>query len=175
MIKAKIQKVSISSIKENDANPRFINKHKFQKLVNSVKEFPEMLSLRPIVVDKDNIILGGNMRYKACKEIGLKEVYIIQADDLDEKKAQEFIIKDNVGVGEWDWDVLANDWDVKELEEWGLEGFPFEEEEEKELNDISDTIESSYRIEVEIENEEEQEKLYNELIEKGYICRILTL
>ena len=176
MIKAKIQKVSISSIKENDANPRFINKHKFQKLVNSVKEFPEMLSLRPIVVDKDNIILGGNMRYKACKEIGLKEVYIIQADDLDEKKAQEFIIKDNVGFGEWDWDVLANDWDVKELEEWGLEGFPFEEEEkEKELNDISDTIESSYRIEVEIENEEEQEKLYNELIEKGYICRILTL
>ena len=176
MIKAKIQKVSISSIKENDANPRFINKHKFKKLVNSVKEFPEMLSLRPIVVDKDNIILGGNMRYKACKEIGLKEVYIIQADDLDEKKAQEFIIKDNVGFGEWDWDVLANDWDVKELEEWGLEGFPFEEEEEeKELNDISDTIESSYRIEVEIENEEEQEKLYNELIEKGYICRILTL
>jgi len=81
-----------------------------------------------------------------------------------------------VGFGEWDWDVLANDWDVKELEEWGLEGFPFEEEEkEKELNDISDTIESSYRIEVEIENEEEQEKLYNELIEKGYICRILTL
>ena len=175
MIKAKIQKVSISSIKENDANPRFINKHKFKKLVNSVKEFPEMLSLRPIVVDKDNIILGGNMRYKACKEIGLKEVYIIQADDLDEKKAQEFIIKDNVGFGEWDWDILANDWDVKELEDWGLEGFPFEEEEEKELNDISDTIESSYRIEVEIENEEEQEKLYNELIEKGYICRILTL
>ena len=133
-----------------------------------------MLSLRPIVVDKDNIILGGNMRYKACKEIGLKEVYIIQADDLDEKKAQEFIIKDNVGFGEWDWDILANDWDVKELEDWGLDGFQFEEE-EKELNDISDTIESSYRIEVEIENEEEQEKLYNELIEKGYICRILTL
>ena len=121
MIKAKIQKVSISSIKENDANPRFINKHKFKKLVNSVKEFPEMLSLRPIVVDKDNIILGGNMRYKACKEIGLKEVYIIQADDLDEKKAQEFIIKDNVGFGEWDWDVLANDWDTDLLEDWGLD------------------------------------------------------
>ena len=121
MIKAKIQKVSISSIKENDANPRFINKHKFQKLVASVKEFPEMLSLRPIVVDKDNIILGGNMRYKACKEIGLKEVYIIQADDLDEKKAQEFIIKDNVGFGEWDWDVLANDWDTDLLEDWGLD------------------------------------------------------
>ena len=174
MIKAKIEKVSISSIKENAANPRTINKHKFQKLVNSVKEFPEMLSLRPIIVNKDNVILGGNMRYKACKELGLKEVYIIQAADLDDKQAQEFIVKDNLGFGEWDWDVLANDWDVKELEEWGLDGFPFEEE-EKELNDISDTIESSYRIEVEIENEEEQEKLYNELIEKGYICRILTL
>ena len=128
MIKAKIQKVSISSIKENDANPRFINKHKFKKLVNSVKEFPEMLSLRPIVVDKDNIILGGNMRYKACKEIGLKEVYIIQADDLDEKKAQEFIIKDNVGFGEWDWDILANTFDNVELKEWGLDVWQPEEE-----------------------------------------------
>jgi len=128
MIKAKIQKVSISSIKENDANPRFINKHKFQKLVNSVKEFPEMLSLRPIVVDKDNIILGGNMRYKACKEIGLKEVYIIQADDLDEKKAQEFIIKDNVGFGEWDWDILANTFENVELKEWGLDVWQPEEE-----------------------------------------------
>jgi len=128
MIKAKIEKVSISSIKENAANPRTINKHKFQKLVNSVKEFPEMLSLRPIIVDKDNVILGGNMRFKACKELGLKEVYIIQAADLDDKQAQEFIVKDNVGFGEWDWDILANDWDVKELEEWGLDGFPFEEE-----------------------------------------------
>ena len=174
MIKAKIEKVSISSITENAANPRTINRHKFQKLVNSEKQFPEMLSLRPIVVDKDNVILGGNMRYKACKELGLKQVYIIQATDLDDKQGQEFIVKDNVGFGEWDWDVLANDWDVKELEDWGLDGFPFEEE-EKELKDISDTIESSFRIEVEIENEEEQEKLYNELIEKGYICRILTL
>ena len=121
MIKAKIEKVSISSITENAANPRTINKHKFQKLVNSVKQFPEMLSLRPIVVDKDNVILGGNMRYKACKELGLKEVYIIQAADLDDKQAQEFIIKDNVGFGEWDWDILANDWDTDLLEDWGLE------------------------------------------------------
>ena len=121
MIKAKIEKVSISSITENAANPRTINKHKFQKLVNSVKEFPEMLSLRPIIVNKDNVILGGNMRYKACKELGLKEVYIIQAADLDDKQAQEFIVKDNVGFGEWDWDVLANDWDIDLLEDWGLE------------------------------------------------------
>ena len=128
MIKAKIEKVSISSITENAANPRAINKHKFQKLVNSVKEFPEMLSLRPIIVNKDNVILGGNMRYKACKELGLKEVYIIQAADLDDKQAQEFIIKDNVGFGEWDWDALANAFDNVELKEWGLDVWQPEEE-----------------------------------------------
>ena len=128
MIKAKIEKVSISSITENAANPRTINKHKFQKLVNSVREFPEMLSLRPIVVDKDNVILGGNMRYKACKELGLKEVYIIQATDLNDKQAQEFIVKDNVGFGEWDWDILANAFDNVELKEWGLDVWQPEEE-----------------------------------------------
>ena len=143
MIKARIQKVNISTVKENDDNPRFINKHKFQKLVNSVKEFPEMLSLRPIVVNKDNVILGGNMRYKACKEIGLKEVYIIQAEDLTDKQAQEFIIKDNVGFGEWDWDILANDWNVKELEDWGLDGFPFDID-----DDVIDDDNYSKKIEV---------------------------
>ena len=123
MAELKIKKVGISTINENVENPRFINKDKFQKLVNSVKEFPQMLKLRPIVVDKDNIILGGNMRYKACKEIGLKEVYIIQAEDLTQEQAQEFIIKDNVGFGEWDWDILANEWKSTNLEEWGLDSW----------------------------------------------------
>jgi ParB-like chromosome segregation protein Spo0J len=128
MIKAKIEKVSISSIKENENNPRSINKQKFEKLVKSVKEFPQMLSLRPIVVNKDNIILGGNMRYKACREVGLKEVYIIQAEDLTDKQAEEFIIKDNIGFGEWDWDILANTFDNVELKEWGLDVWQPEEE-----------------------------------------------
>jgi hypothetical protein len=127
MIKAKIEKVSISSIKENENNPRSINKQKFEKLVKSVKEFPEMLKLRPIVVDKDNIILGGNMRYKACREVGLKEVYIIQAENLTDKQAQEFIIKDNIGFGEWDWDILANTFDNVELKDWGLDVWQPEE------------------------------------------------
>ena len=127
MIKAKIEKVSISSIKENENNPRSINKQKFEKLVKSVKEFPEMLKLRPIVVDKDNIILGGNMRYKACREVGLKEVYIIQAEDLTDKQAQEFIIKDNIGFGECDWDILANTFDNVELKDWGLDVWQPEE------------------------------------------------
>lgn len=121
MVKTKIEKVSISSIKENENNPRSINKQKFKKLIKSVQEFPEMLKLRPIVVDKDNIILGGNMRYKACKEVGLKEVYIIQAKNLSEEQVQEFIIKDNVGFGDWDWDILANSWESEKLDEWGLE------------------------------------------------------
>ena len=149
MIKAKIEKVSISSITENAANPRTINKHKFQKLVNSVREFPEMLSLRPIVVNKDNVILGGNMRYKACKELGLKEVYIIQAEDLNEKQAQEFIIKDNVGFGEWDWDILANAFDNVELKEWGLDVWQPEE-------DID------YSVLEEVDLDDEIERLYDQ-------------
>jgi ParB-like chromosome segregation protein Spo0J len=134
-----------------------------------------MLKLRPIVVNGDMVVLGGNMRLKACKEAGLKEVYILKTDDLTEEQQKEFIVKDNVGFGEWDWDILANQWDIKELEDWGLDGFPFEDNIEVEHNDISDNIEISFRVEVELENEIEQEKLYNELINKGYICRLLTL
>ena len=117
----KTEKVSISQVKTNPNNPRLIKDHKFKKLVSSIKEFPEMLELRPIVVDNDNIVLGGNMRLRACKEAGLKEVHIIKADQLTEKQQREFIIKDNVGFGEWDWDDLANEWDVDELEDWGLD------------------------------------------------------
>ena len=117
----KTEKVKIGKIKNNPNNPRLIKDDKFKKLVKSVKEFPEMLEIRPIVVDKDNIVLGGNMRLRACQEAGLKEVHIIQADKLTEKQQREFIIKDNVGFGEWDWDDLANEWDTEELEDWGLD------------------------------------------------------
>lgn len=119
--------IKISKVKPNESNPRFIKDNKFKKLVKSIKEFPEMLKLRPIVVNKDMVVLGGNMRLKACKEAGLKEVYILKADELTEQQQQEFIVKDNVGFGEWDWDILANEWDIKQLEEWGLDGFPFED------------------------------------------------
>ena len=123
------QLVSISKVKPNQDNPRIIKDYKFEKLVQSIKDFPQMLELRPIVVNEDNIVLGGNMRLKACQEAGLKEVHIIQAKDLTEEQQREFIIKDNVGFGEWDWDILANEWDTEKLEEWGMDGFPFEEEE----------------------------------------------
>ena len=116
-----VAKVKINSIKTNPRNPRLIKDDKFKKLVNSIKEFPQMLELRPIVVDENNIILGGNMRHKACIEAGLKEVFIVQAKDLTEQQKDEFIVKDNLGFGEWDWDILANEWDIDKLEDWGLD------------------------------------------------------
>jgi len=123
----KIEKVKIGTISQNPDNPRIIKGDKFNKLVKSIEDFPEMLKIRPIVVNIDNVILGGNMRYKASIKAGLKEVYIIRAEGLTEDQQKEFIAKDNVGFGEWDWDILGNEWDAKELEEWGLDGFPFED------------------------------------------------
>tara|TARA_R110000772_G_scaffold223042_2_gene333439 strand:+ start:1467 stop:2075 length:609 start_codon:yes stop_codon:yes gene_type:complete len=116
-----IEKVKINQIFRNPNNPRLIRDDKFKKLVKSIIEFPEMLKLRPIVVDEKNVILGGNMRYKACQQIGLKEVYIIKAQNLTEKKRKQFVIKDNVGFGEWEWDMLSNEWNSSELEDWGLD------------------------------------------------------
>lgn len=113
--------VKISDIKMNPNNPRIIKDEKFHKLVKSIQEFPKMLEIRPIVVNQDMIVLGGNMRLKACKEAGLKEVSIVLADDLTEEEQRQFIIKDNVGFGEWDWEMLANEWDSEQLEEWGLD------------------------------------------------------
>ena len=114
-------KVKISEVKANPNNPRIIKDDKFQKLVKSIKEFPEMLNIRPIVVNADMVVLGGNMRLKACKEAGLKEIPIIKASELTEQQQKEFIVKDNVGFGEWDWSDLANNWDSEQLEEWGLD------------------------------------------------------
>ena len=111
----------ISAIKRNPNNPRILKDDKFAKLTQSIKDFPQMLDIRPIVVNDDMVVLGGNMRLKACKEAGLKEVPVIKVSDLTEEQQREFIIKDNVGFGEWDWDLLANEWDTDLLEDWGLE------------------------------------------------------
>lgn len=132
--------VEISKIRNNTNNPRFIKDDKFRKLVKSIKEFPEMLELRPIVVDEDMIVLGGNMRLKACIEAGLKEVPILIADNLTEDQKKEFIVKDNVGFGEWDWDLLANEWDTELLEEWGLDLKLTDDSEEEYSNDIKITL-----------------------------------
>jgi site-specific DNA-methyltransferase (adenine-specific) len=117
----KTELLPISEIKNNPNNPRVIKDDKFEKLVASIKEFPKMLEIRPIVVNDDMIVLGGNMRLKACKAAGLKEVPVLKASNLTEDEQRQFIIKDNVSGGEWDWDMLANEWDVEQLEEWGLD------------------------------------------------------
>jgi len=113
-------RISIKDIKSNPNNPRIIKDDKFKKLVQSIIDFPKMLEIRPIVVNDEMVVLGGNMRLKACKEAGLKEIPVIKASDLTPEQQREFIIKDNVGFGEWDWAMLANEWDYKELDDWGL-------------------------------------------------------
>lgn len=117
----KTETVKIGNVKSNPNNPRVIKDSNFEKLVRSIKEFPKMLKIRPIVVNDDMIVLGGNMRLKACKEAGLKEVPIIKASDLTEDEQRQFIIKDNVSGGEWDWEMLTSDWDTEKLDEWGLD------------------------------------------------------
>jgi DNA modification methylase len=129
-----IIKVKISEVKNNPSNPRILKDDKFRKLVQSIKDFPKMLEIRPIVVNNEMIVLGGNMRLKACKEAGLKEIHIIKAESLTQEQQKEFIIKDNVGFGEWDWEQLANEWENEDLDNWGLDvpGFEVEEEEAQE-------------------------------------------
>ena len=118
--KIEIKVVKISEIKSNPNNPRIIKDDKFKKLVESIKGFPEMANVRPIVVNTDMIVLGGNMRLKAMKEAGWKEAPI-QIVDWDEQKQKEFIVKDNVGFGEWDWSDIANNWEVGQITDWGLD------------------------------------------------------
>jgi site-specific DNA-methyltransferase (adenine-specific) len=115
------KQTKLSEIKPNPNNPRVIKDHKFAQLVKSIQDFPEMLQIRPIVVNAEMVVLGGNMRLKACKEAGLKEVPVIFADSLTEEQQKEFIIRDNISGGEWNWDQLANEWDADELSEWGLD------------------------------------------------------
>jgi hypothetical protein len=148
----KIEKVKITEVKSNPNNPRVIKDDKFKKLVQSIKEFPQMLDIRPIVVNDEMIVLGGNMRLKACIEAGLKEVSIIKASELTTEQQNEFIIKDNVGFGEWNWDDLANDWDEELLVEWGLDLPSFDTQDfsnkNKELN-FNDFEDQKYTIKLE--------------------------
>lgn len=165
-----IEKVKIELVKANPNNPRLIKDDKFRKLVKSIKEFPEMLELRPIIVNNDMITLGGNMRLKACKEAGLKEVYIIKAFNLSEAQQSEFIIKDNVGFGEWDWDLIANEYDEHDLRSWGLDLPVFDTESVNELED-----ENYIKISIEATNNafvEMNEKLQNICDEYSAIMKV---
>ena len=117
----KTEQIDIGKIKNNPDNPRVIKNDKFKKLVASIKEFPKMLELRPIIVDENNVVLGGNMRLKACKEAGMKKVTIARADQLSEEEKKQFIIKDNASFGEWNWDLLEDQWNIDELDAWNIE------------------------------------------------------
>ena len=162
-------KLEINKLKPNKDNPRIIKDDKFKKLVKSIKEFPEMMELRPIVVDEDMTILGGNMRHKASIEAGLKEVHIKIAKGLTEKQKQEFIVKDNVGFGEWEWDILANEWDSVKLNEWGLDVWENEDDKVDE-NIYTQKIETpKYEP---TGNKPTEEELYNEEKVKELIKKI---
>tara|TARA_R110000765_G_scaffold36362_5_gene81318 strand:- start:493 stop:1098 length:606 start_codon:yes stop_codon:yes gene_type:complete len=124
----KIEVVDINKILLNTGqveglpkNPRFIKDTKFNKLVKSIKAFPEMLSIRPIVVDEGMVVLGGNMRYRACKVAGIKDIPVIIASNLTVEQKKEFLIKDNVGFGEWEWELLGSEWNTEKIEEWGMD------------------------------------------------------
>jgi ParB-like chromosome segregation protein Spo0J len=178
MPKAEIIEVKLSDIKLNPNNPRLIKDDKFKKLVNSIKEFPQMLKIRPIVVNSDMIILGGNMRYKACKEAGLKEVSIIVADNLTEDQQREFLIKDNVSGGEWDWEVLSNEWDTEKLEEWGLDIPTFdingETDSEGNFDDPGISDKNQFGVIVVCESAGTQESVFNDLTKMGFNCKIVV-
>jgi len=163
------KKVKISEVKNNPNNPRLIKDDKFKKLVASINSFPEMLEKRPIVVDEDMIVLGGNMRLRASQEAGLKEVWIDVAEGWTEEQKAEFIIKDNVGFGDWDWDILANEWDNEKLNEWALDVWQPETEvdysilDEEDLSDdlqsMTDGVKKAIQIEFEAEHYDEAYEL----------------
>ena len=168
----KIEIVPITKVKKNPKNPRTIKDESFERLVKSIREFPEMLNIRPTVVNDKWIILGGNRRYDACKAAGLKNIPIIRASDLTEEQQKRFIIADNVSSGEWDYDILRGpDWDQDQLFDWGVDVPVFEEAEEEGLNDSEPK--DQFKIEVVFKNESQQNKAYNKFIEQGYECRLL--
>lgn len=165
----KIENVKLSDIKLNPNNPRLIKDEKFKKLVQSIIDFPEMLKIRPIVVNEDMIILGGNMRFKACKEAGIKDVPIIKTKGLSEEKQKEFLIKDNISGGEWDWNLLTNEWDELKLTEWGLDVWQptaevdysilDDDDVSEQLSDMTNGVKKAIQIEFEAEHYEEAYKL----------------
>lgn len=168
---------NIAEIKPNPKNPRVIKDEKFAKLVQSLRDFPEMLEKRPLVCFTDTdgklVVLGGNMRLKAAKEIGLKELPVIIADDWTEEQKAQFLIKDNVGFGEWNWDELQSDWDVAQLEEWGLD-VPGFNTEDAILEESGYDQQLQWFLNIRCENEQQAQEMYEKFIEEGLDVKIVT-
>lgn len=179
-------KVKIKDIKANPNNPRVIRDEQFKKLVKSIQEFPEMLSVRKLVCTPDMIVLGGNMRLKALQSAGIKEIDV-EIVDWDEQKQKEFIIKDNVSFGEWNHEQLANEWDAIELQEWGLElpvnvvaeneidySILDDDDLSSELQAMTDGVKKAIQIEFESEHYEQAYGLVKFWREKGgYVGKMI--
>jgi hypothetical protein len=173
--------VKITKLKGNPSNPRVLRDDKFAKLKASIEAFPDMLQKRPIVAvtDKDGklMVLGGNMRLKACADLGMKEVPVILADEWTEEQRREFIIKDNVGFGEWDWDALGNEWKAEDLNSWGLDVPSFatqpdysildDEDVQGQLDEMRDGVKKAIQIEFEAEHYEEAYQLVKHFRDAG--------
>ena len=176
--------IKVSNIKNNPNNPRTIDEDKLEKLKRSIKSFPEMMEKRSMIcvtdVDGKLYPLGGNMRLRAIKDLGMKEIpksWVSMADEWTEEQRREFIIKDNASLGDWDLEDLQENWDLDLISEWGvdLELDEVEESTEKEQIDLSDDVNGFFEVIVTADSEREQEEIYNNLIERGYKCRVLTL
>lgn len=140
--------MKLSEIKPNPSNPRVIKDEKFDKLKKSIKDFSKMLSIRPMIVDENSMLLGGNMRFRALQDLGYKEIpdsWVKKESELTDEEKKQFIIKDNVGFGEWDWQDLQANWDTEKLDEWGLDipsEFTIEPEAHEDDYEIPDQIET---------------------------------
>ena len=174
-----IQTLPLKEIKPNPENPRSIREHKFEKLVQSITDFPDMLFKRPLVVDENNVVLGGNMRLRALTAAGIHEVPVIVAEGWTDEQKREFIIKDNVSFGEWDWDALANEWESHDMESWGLDVWVPEAEVDysvlddefgdldKEVRDMKGRVKQAIQIEFEADDYETAVELVKECRTQG--------
>lgn len=181
--------LNTGQIKDVPKNPRFIKDERYEALKKSIEDDPEMLQLRELVAYDNNgelVVILGNMRYRAMKELGYKDAPVkVLPPKTDAKKLRAYIQKDNIAFGQNDWDLLGNEWDIEELQDFGLECDFLENNEDMignedegkndEIEDFSSELTPQYKIEISFDNEEEQEKIYNELTERGLSCRILTL
>lgn len=164
----KTQKIKISDIKTNPDNPRVIRDEHYKKLVKSITEFPQMLELRPLVVDENLMVLGGNMRLRAAKEAGMKELPVLKASELTDEQKNRFIIADNLSFGEWDFDKLANEWDAEQLNSWGLD-VPIEPEPDSETEESAG---SKAIVTISFDDLMDAVTIVNELTGKGYKCKV---
>ena len=162
--------MNINEIKSNNNNPRLITDIKLEQLKKSIKDFPKMLELRPLIIDENNVVLGGNMRLKACKELGITDIPVKKIEGLSQEQKNEFIIKDNLGYGEWDWDIIYEDWNIDELKDWGMDikDDPvytelYEQEEENQL----------WFLNIEFQDEADIEYWFDKLKNEGLTCKII--